>query len=363
MLSASAALSDAFPKKIKGDLMTGKKMPKTTREVTLASYVEDQPTLANFKVSEASLAEPSDGEVVVHNQYVQVSAVMRDLATEDPGLPMMSAYKVGERLWGVGVGTVVRSESKELAVGDLAVNFDGFAEYSTGPAANYTKVDPAWYPGPEYFLNQGTTAYHGMADIAEVGEDDVVYVSGAAGGVGSLAGQIAKCRGAKLVIGSAGSAAKVNYLVQELGFDAAFDYHDGPVVDQLRKLAPDGINVFFDTVGGEHFEAAVQAAAPGARLALCGTLSAQSGDSEGAFPRLDIMAGIVRQIVIRPFSTYHTPEQIMAWNQHFSQWVGEKRLVFPHTIIEGGLQQVPEALVCLLTGKYKGNVMVKVYDS
>jgi NADPH-dependent curcumin reductase CurA len=343
--------------------MASTKTPKTTREVTLARYVEDRPAQNNFKVARTALADPGAGEVLVHNQYVQVTAVMRDLATEDPGLPMMSGYKVGERLWGIGIGTVVASQSKDLAAGDLVQNFDGFTEYSVGPAANYTKVDPGWYPGPEYFLNQGTTAYHGMVDIAEVGEDDVVYVSGAAGGVGSLAGQIAKCRGAKHVIGSAGSAAKVKYLVKELGFDAAFDYHEGPILDQLRKLAPDGIDVFFDTVGGEHFEAAVQAAAADARLALCGTVSAQAGNGDGAFPKLDIMAGIVRQIVIRPFSTYHTPEQIMAWNQHFSQWVGEKRFVFPHTIIEGGLQKVPEVLVSLLKGKYRGNVIVQVSDS
>ncbi|MEU8483891.1 MULTISPECIES: NADP-dependent oxidoreductase [unclassified Streptomyces] len=340
--------------------MTAQTLPSTGKEVRLARYVVNQPAKDDFEVVEVDVTAPTSGNVLVRNLYLQVTAVMRDLMTEDPGLPMMPAYKVGERPWGGAVGVVVASESPDLAVGDTVQHMDGWTEYSTGPAASYFKVDPSWYPGPEYFLNQGITAYHGMADVAEVGEDDVVFVSNAAGGVGSLAGQIAKARGAKRVIGSAGSAEKVEYLTKELGYDAAFNYKDGPVVDQLRELAPDGINVFFDLVGGEQFEAAVQASAQGARLVLGGAVSAQTGNAEGAFPKLDIMAGIIRQIVIKPFSTYHTPEQIQAWNQHFAQWLQEGKIVLPYTVVEGGVDAAPEALTELLGGAYKGNVLVKI---
>ncbi|RFC71420.1 NADP-dependent oxidoreductase [Streptomyces sp. AcE210] len=340
--------------------MTAQTLPATGKEVRLARYVVNQPAKDDFEVVEVDVTEPTSGNVLVRNLYLQVTAVMRDLMTEDPGLPMMPAYKVGERPWGGAVGVVVASQSPDLAVGDTVQHMDGWTEYSTGPAAQYFKVDPSWYPGPEYFLNQGITAYHGMADVAEVGEDDVVFVSNAAGGVGSLAGQIAKARGAKRVIGSAGSAEKVEYLTKELGYDAAFNYKDGPVVDQLRELAPDGINVFFDLVGGEQFEAAVQASAQGARLVLGGAVSAQTGNAEGAFPKLDIMAGIIRQIVIKPFSTYHTPEQIQAWNQHFAQWLQEGKIVLPYTVVEGGVDAAPEALTALLGGAYKGNVLVKI---
>lgn len=340
--------------------MTAQTLPATGKEVRLARYVVNQPAKDDFEVVEVDVAQPTSGNVLVRNLYLQVTAVMRDLMTEDPGLPMMPAYKVGERPWGGAVGVVVASESPDLAVGDTVQHMDGWTEFSTGPAAQYFKVDPSWYPGPEYFLNQGITAYHGMADVAEVGEDDVVFVSNAAGGVGSLAGQIAKARGAKRVIGSAGSAEKVEYLTKELGYDAAFNYKDGPVVDQLRELALDGINVFFDLVGGEQFEAAVQASAQGARLVLGGAVSAQTGNAEGAFPKLDIMAGIIRQIVIKPFSTYHTPEQIQAWNQHFAQWLQEGKIVLPYTVVEGGVDAAPEALTALLGGAYKGNVLVKI---
>lgn len=341
--------------------MTAQTLPATGKEVRLARYVVNQPAKDDFEVVEVDVAEPTSGNVLVRNLYLQVTAVMRDLMTEDPGLPMMPAYKVGERPWGGAVGVVVASQSPDLAVGDTVQHMDGWTEYSTGPAYQYFKVDPSWYPGPEYFLNQGITAYHGMADVAEVGEDDVVFVSNAAAWcrLARPTRSPGPRRQARHRLGFY-SAEKVEYLTKELGYDAAFNYKDGPVVDQLRELAPDGINVFFDLVGGEQFEAAVQASAQGARLVLGGAVSAQTGNAEGAFPKLDIMAGIIRQIVIKPFSTYHTPEQIQAWNQHFAQWLQEGKIVLPYTVVEGGVDAAPEALTALLGGAYKGNVLVKI---
>ncbi|MEU1280325.1 NADP-dependent oxidoreductase [Streptomyces sp. NPDC005805] len=339
--------------------MTTEEIPAKAKEVRLAAHLEGALTLSHFELAEAEVPEPGDGEVLVRYQYLQLAAVMQDLMKPDPSLPM-PGYQPGAPMWGAAVGVVVKSNSPDLAAGDLVEGMDGFKEYSAGPAGDYFKLDADAFPSPVHYLTQGPTAYHGMVDIAEVGEGDTVFVSGAAGGVGSLAGQIAKARGAKRVIGAAGSKAKVDYLVKELGYDAAFDYHDGPVLDRLRELAPDGIDVFFDTVGGEQFEAAVQAAAPGARFALCGALSGQVGDAEGAFPRLDVMTSIVKQLVIRPFATYHTPEQIWAWNSHFAQWLGEGRFVLPQTVVEGGLEVAPQALIDLLKGKYTGNLVVKL---
>ncbi|MFJ2741708.1 zinc-binding dehydrogenase [Streptomyces sp. NPDC087440] len=333
--------------------------PAKSREVRIAAHPDGPLTPAHFELVTTEVTPPADGEVLVRNDYLQITAVMQDLMKPEPDLPM-PAYQVGARLWGGAVGTVVASKSPDLAPGDLVESMDGFGEYSTAPADQFHKLDKDVFPSPVHYLTQGPTAYHGMVDVAEVGEGDTVFVSGAAGGVGSLAGQIAKARGAKRVIGAAGSRAKVDYLVNELGYDAAFDYHDGPVLDRLRELAPDGIDVFFDTVGGEQFEAAVQVAAQGARFALCGALSGQVGDVQGAFPRLDVMTAIVRQIVIRPFATYHTPEQITAWNTHFAQWLGEGKFVLPHTLVEGGVDAAPQALIDLLAGTYRGNVVVKL---
>jgi len=333
------------------------KVPDRAREVRLAKHLEGALSLDNFDPVEVDVTPPGPGEVLVRTDYLALSAAVPELMKPDCPIPM-PLFAVGERLSGPVVGTVVRSNAPDLAVGDLVQSFAGWCEYSTGPAEGYFKLSPDVFPNPAYYLGNGPTAYYGMADVAQAGEGDVVFVSGAAGGVGSLAGQIARCRGAAKVIGSAGSPAKVAYLVDELGFDAAFDYHDGPVVDQLRRLAPDGITVFFDNVGGAQFEAAVQAAAPHARFALCGALAGQLGDPAGRFPKLDLMTAITKHLTLLPFACHHTPDQLGAWFAHFGQWLGEGRFVYPQTVVEVGLSQAPDALLALLRGEYRGNVAV-----
>lgn len=298
------------------------------------------------------------GEVRVRNDFMQITAVMADLMTENPGLPM-PPYELEAPLWGGATGTVVESAA-DMPVGTVVTHMSGWRDELVGAADSFWPVPVDVLPGAEYVLNQGVTAYHGIVDVAQVKEGDVVFVSGAAGGVGSLAGQIAKATGAKFVIGSAGSDEKAAYLVEELGFDAAINYRKGRLLEQLRSFAPDGIDVFFDTVGGEQFEAAVQAAAPGARFALCGALAGQVDGGEGGSPRLNIMTAIVKQLEIRPFSTYHTPDQIQAWNEHYGLWLSQGKIVFPHTIVEGGLAAAPRALDNLLRGAYRGNVVVRL---
>lgn len=340
--------------------MSTRAIPDKYREVRVAHYVTDDIGASHFDVVDVATPDTGAGEVLVRAEYLSLFAAFKDLMQPDCNLPMRP-WKVGEQAGAGGIGTVVRSESADLAVGDLVQTLSGWSEYWAGPAQGFFKVDRNLFPTPQYYLSQGPTAYYGMADIAEAGEGDVVFVSGAAGGVGSLAGKIAKCRGAATVIGSAGSAAKAQYIVDELGFDAAFNYNDGPVVDHLRRLAPDGISVYFDNVGGEQFEAAVQAAAPHARFALCGALSGQIGGNGGA-PRLDLLTAITKQLKLRPFCCYHTPEQIGAWYQHFGQWFAEGRFVFPHTPVEGQIEDVPERFISFLGGKYRGNVAVKLAD-
>ncbi|WP_433258357.1 zinc-binding dehydrogenase [Streptosporangium sp. CA-135522] len=324
-----------------------------TREIQLTTQVVGTPTLDHFTVTTTEV----DGEVVVRTDQIGLAATYLELMRADCTIPV-PAWQPGQRVGVAAIGTVVRSDSPELAVGDLVQSMTGWSEYSAGPATQYTKLDPIADPG--YYLGQGPTAYYGMADVAGVGENDVVFVSGAAGGIGSLAGQIAKCLGAARVIGSAGSPAKVDYLVNELGYDAAFDYRDGSAADRLRELAPEGISVFFDVVGGDQYQAALQAARPGARFALCGSLSSQLGDAAERFPKPDHAAAQARGIELLPFSCYHTPDQIAAWREHFSTWLGEGRFVYPQTVIKGEIEDVPQAFLSLLQGSYRGNVSVRL---
>lgn len=204
-----------------------------TREIQLAARITGIPAPEHFTVAKTEV----DGEVLVRTDQVGLAATYLELMRADCTIPV-PAWEPGQRVGVATIGTVVRSDSPELAVGDLVQSMTGWSEYSAGPAAGYVKLDRGLFADPGHHLGQGPTAYYGMADVAGVGEGDVVFVSGAAGGVGSLAGQIARCLGAARVIGSAGSPEKVDYLVNELGYDAAFDYHDGSPADRLRSSRP-----------------------------------------------------------------------------------------------------------------------------
>jgi NADPH-dependent curcumin reductase CurA len=333
-------------------------MTTTQRVVLYRHRTGTEPVVDLVAVEETEVPAPGRGQSLIHSTHLQLAAVMADLMRADPGLPM-PGYALGTPLWGAAVGVVVEAGEGGLPVGTMVAHRKGWQEYVVaGPGEAYP-LDPS-LPAPYYALNQGVTAYHGMVDIAQVGAGDVVFVSGAAGGVGSLAGQIAKARGAKKVIGSAGSAAKLAYLTDTLGFDAAFNYHDDDLVAALRAEAPEGIDVYYDNVGGAQFEAAVQVSAEGARFALCGALSGQLDSSAGAHPRLDIMTAINREIVLRPFRTLHTPEQIAAWNSNYGPWLADGSLVFPHTLVPGGLGAAPAALDGLLAGVHRGAVIVEL---
>lgn len=325
-----------------------------TREIQLTRHVTGRPGPDHFAVAETRV----DGEVLVRTERLGLAATYLELMRADCRLPV-PAWQPGQRVGVTAIGTVVRSASDALRVGDLVQSMTGWSEYSAGPAGSYVKLDRDAFPDPGYHLAQGPTAFHGIAEVAAVGEGDVVFVSGAAGGVGSLAGQIAKRLGAARVIGSAGSAAKVRYLVDELGFDAAFDYHDDPAA-RLKELAPDGISVFFDVVGGAQYDAALQAARPGARFALCGSLAGRLGAAAERFPEPDRAEAQRRGVVLSPFSCHHTPEQVSAWQTHFRAWPAEGRFVVPQTVVDGSIADVPQAFLGLLEGAYRGTVSVRL---
>ncbi|MFI9595944.1 zinc-binding dehydrogenase [Nonomuraea sp. NPDC052265] len=325
-----------------------------TREIQLTAQIAGVPGERYFAIAETEV----NGEVVVRTERVGLAATYLELMRPDCHLPV-PAWQAGRRVGVTAIGTVVASDSPDLEVGDLVQSMTGWSEHSAGPAASYVKLDRDLFPDPGYYLGQGPTAYYGMAEVAGAGAGDVVLVSGAAGGVGSLAGQIARNLGAAKVIGIAGSAAKVDYLTDELGFDAAFDYHDDLDV-RLKELAPEGISVFFDVVGGAVYEAALRAARPGARFALCGSLASQLGDAADRFPEPDCQAALARGVDLLPFSCHHTPDQIAAWREHFSDWLAEGRFVYPQTVVEGGIEQVPGAFLSMLKGAYRGNVSVKL---
>ena len=226
--------------------------------------------------------------------------------------------------------------------------------------ARWSRVDTSVAP-PQSYLGplgaMGVTAYAGLIDAAELREGDVVWVSAAAGAVGSLAAQIAKLRGHR-VIGSAGSDEKVRYLLDEIGLDAAFNYRNGPVVDRLREAAPDGIDVYFDNVAGDHLEAALTTLRRWGRVALCGAISEYESVAPSPGPS-NLFQAVANDLTLRGFRGSSYQHRLPDVARELGGWLADGRLRYRETIIDG-LDRAPEALVRMLSGDTTGKTLVRI---
>ena len=231
--------------------------PTTTRAVHLASRPDGVPTQDNFRIEEISLPELSDGQILVANDVMSVDPYMRGRMNDVKSY--VPPFQIDQPLDGGVVGTVIESRSEGVPEGSHVVHQLGWREHAVLNADDARIIDTDIAPASAYLSvlgMTGLTAYAGLTRAAEMKAGDVVFVSGAAGAVGSMVGQLARLLGASRVIGSAGTDAKVARL-RDLGFDAAFNYHDGPATKLLGQAAPDGIDVYYDNVGGDHLEAAI----------------------------------------------------------------------------------------------------------
>jgi 2-alkenal reductase len=282
-------------------------MPATQREVRLAARPDGLPRLEHLAVVETPLASPGEGEVLVRNRFFQVFATLRLLitgVTQDTPFPVLSP---GDTLVGAAVGEVVRAPGDStLQPGDLVSHGLGWREYAVVPTSGCARLDDAALPDPIAHLQRGWTAYAALTRGVELRPGDTVFVSAGGSGIGAMAGVIAKRLGAGRVIASTSSRQKADRLVNELGYDEAIVRGGAPLTEQLAKAAPDGIDVFFDNVGGEQLQAAVEAARPGARFVLIGALSGQlseHGSGTTAPVQLDSMPLIRKRIEMRGFSS------------------------------------------------------------
>jgi NADPH-dependent curcumin reductase CurA len=266
------------------------------------------------------------------------------------------------------VGEVVESRAEGFAPGDAVTHAWGWRDYavvkagrpSLGGVGTLAHIDTSLAP-PEKFLgavgNMALTAWVGLIDAAGLRKGDVVWVSAAAGAVGSLAAQIAKLRG-HTVIGSAGSPAKVRYLLDELGLDAAFDYHDGPVGDLLREAAPDGIDVYFDAVGGDHLQAALAALRPWGRIAMCGAISEYESTEPQPGPT-NLFQAVANNLTLRGFRASAYLHRFPEAQRELAGYLADGRLAYRETIVDG-LENAPQALMRMLAGDTTGKTLVRV---
>ncbi|MFG2890775.1 MDR family NADP-dependent oxidoreductase [Streptomyces sp. NPDC048248] len=334
-------------------------VPATHREIRLTSRAEGELSLRHFDVTEVPVPEPEAGQVLVRNRMMAVTAVMRTQMT-GMRLPIPS-FVPGEALWGAAIGEVVAAPDGDFEVGDLVHHPYGWRQFAAVEGSKARRVDPDALPALGAHLSQGATAWGALHRAAEIRPGDTVFVTGAAGGVGSLAGQIARRLGAGRVVGSTGSERKAARLRAELGYDDTIVRGAGPIEAQLHRAAPDGVDVLLDTVGGEQLTAALALARPDARFALVGAISSQLGGDGGVAAPVALDAGLIitRRVALRGFGLHAHPDLPQEWTKVFGRGLRDGELVFPHALLRG-IAQAPRALCELTQGRHIGAVLVEL---
>ncbi|MFI6353449.1 NADP-dependent oxidoreductase [Streptomyces sp. NPDC050743] len=331
----------------------------TNREWHLISRPVGWPKPEDFALVETPVPTPGEGQVLVRNKYLSVDPYMRGRMSAAKSYA--APYELGKVMQGGAVGEVIASNAEGIATGDHVLHFFGWREYAVMDAKNAVKVDPAAAPLSTYLgvLGMtGLTAYAGLLRTASFKEGDIVFVSGAAGAVGSQVGQLAKLLGASRVIGSAGSDDKVKLLVEEYGFDAAFNYKKGPVAEQLREAAPDGIDVYFDNVGGDHLEAAIGSLREGGRIAVCGMISVYNNTEPAPGPR-NLARLIQTRGRIEGFLVGDHYDLQPEFVRKVGPWVASGELKYRETVVEG-VENTLEAFLGVLRGDNIGKMIVKL---
>jgi NADPH-dependent curcumin reductase CurA len=329
-------------------------IPTTTRMVTLASRPDGRPTTDNFGLTEFPVPELTEGQLLVRNEYMSVDPSMRGRME-----PTEKHYTTN---FGSAIGQVVASRHPSIAVGDHVRHRLGWRDYAVVDGSAATKVDPTVAPLATWLgvLGQtGFTAYAGLRRAGELRKGDVVFVSGAAGAVGSAAGQFARLMGASRVIGSAGGEQKAKVLVDELGYDAGIDYR-GDVRAGLTETAPEGIDLYFDNVGGDQLVAALYALNVGGRVALCGMISTMVDTSDA--PGIHhLIQAVLKRLTLRGFIVRDHEDIRPEFEQQVAGWLRTGELVSKQTVVDG-LDHAVDAFIGLLTGANVGKMLVRLSD-
>jgi NADPH-dependent curcumin reductase CurA len=342
---------------------------QSSRQVQLVEYPRAEVQTSHFRIVTAPIPEPGPGEVLVRNTFTSVDPGMRLRLRESGPAGYFHSFPLNAAMEGImTVGEVVESGADGFAPGDAVWHASGWRDYSVVAAnvpalsglGTLARIDTDFAPAEKYLGplgGMGLTAYAGLIDAAGLREGDVVWVSAAAGAVGSIAAQIAKLRRHR-VIGSAGSSAKVRYLLDELGLDAAFNYRDGSIVEHIRKAAPEGIDVYFDNVAGGHLEAALATLRRWGRVALCGAVSQYESTDPQPGPR-NLFQAVSNDLTLRGFRGSSYLHRFADVRREIGGWLADGRLQYRETIVEG-LERAPEALVRVLSGDTTGKTLVRI---
>lgn len=330
-------------------------MSVTTREIHLKSRPQGEPEAHNFELVERQLNDPADGQVLVQNIYMSVDPYMRGR--------MREAWPIGEVLEGGAVGKIIKSNNDNFTEGEYVNNGLGWREYFNSDGKGLSQVDPSLAPLSTYLGVMGMpglTAYGGLLVIGELKDGETVFVSAASGAVGSVVGQIAKAKGCR-VIGSAGSDKKVATLVNEFGFDHAFNYKTADILEELRKGAPKGIDVYFENVGGKHLEAALTHMRPYGRIPICGMIAHYNDDGTATPGPRNLTETIYKHITLKGFVVSAFIDEQAQFLKDMSTWIQSGQVKYHEAICEG-IEKAPEAFMGLFKGANDGKMLVRLAD-
>lgn len=334
-------------------------MSVTSREVHLVARPVGEPRPEDFSLEEVTVADPGPGQVLVRNDWISVDPYMRGRMNDVKSY--VPPYQLDEPMDGGAVGTVTASGSDDVPVGTTVLHSAGWREYALLPVEAVRAVDSSLAPAEAYLgvLGMvGLTAYTGLTEIAPVREGDVVFVSGAAGAVGSVAGQIARQLGASRVIGSAGGPEKKRRLLEDFGFDAAIDYREGRLEEQLAEAAPEGVDVYFDNVGGDHLRAAIAVMREHGRAALCGAISQYNATEPEPGPdNLFLIVG--KRLTLRGFIVSDHGHLMKEYAERASAWLADGSLRTEQTVVEG-IDNAVRAFLGMMQGANTGKMLVRL---
>jgi NADPH-dependent curcumin reductase CurA len=334
-------------------------MPQVNKQITLAARPSGMPKPCDFKLVESSVPEAKAGEILVRMLYVSVDPYMRGRMNDVKSYAPPA--QIGEVMGAGAVGQVVNSQSAQFETGDFVEGFFGWQEYAISDGKGVRKLDPSLgslSTALGVLGIPGLTAYFGLLDIGRPQRGETVVISGAAGAVGSIAGQIAKINGCR-VVGIAGSDQKIEWLRDKLGFDAAFNYKTTPdYYAELEELCPNGVDVYFDNVGGSITDAVFRFINTGARIVLCGQIAQYNDEKPGTSPRL-LSRLIVKQARAEGFLVFQFAPRYSEGLKQMAAWLKGGKLKYREQFVDG-IENTPRAFIGMLQGENTGKQLVRV---